>query len=420
MEASVRSALGLLFVWLLAVTPAAAQHAGHAPEPVAENGTRTPTVAVAADGTLWRVWVEGEHVLVSRSGDRGASYAAPVRVTREPEPIDANGESRPKIALGPSGDVYVSYTRLGRLPYTGDIRFARSVDGGRTFDAPRTVNDDGLETGHRFDALTVGPDGALYLVWIDKRDLDRAEAQSEAYDGAALYLAVSRDRGATFAANRKIKDHICECCRIAHAFDAQGRLVLAWRDVMPGSIRDHAMVRVSADGAVTGVQRLTTDGWVLDGCPHHGPALAMGVAGRMHLAWFTGEGPQGPGAFYAMLDSGGRIVGTPRRLGAPDAGTGHAAIHAAGRDVVVAWKERRGTGSAVVVMVSRDGGDTFDTPHDVAEASRASDHPALVPTPSGLLLSWFAPETGHRLIPISLGTNVTDVRESRRHEAPLP
>ncbi len=406
MEAAVRT-VGVLALLLLTAASVAAQHAGHVPTTAPEALFKTPTIAAAADGTLWRVWVEQRHVVVSFSRDRGRSFAPPVRVTRDPEPVDANGESRPKIALGGSGDVYVSYTRLGQRPYTGDIRFSRSVDGGRTFESPRTINDDGLETGHRFDALTVGPDGTVYVLWIDKRDLERAEAQGRAYEGAALYYAVSRDRGATFTPNRKIKDQVCECCRLAHDFDNRGRLVLAWRDVMPGSIRDHAMVRIAPDGTLSNVDRVTTDHWILNGCPHHGPALAIGTAGHTHFVWFTGEGPQGPGTFYARLDANGRVQGTPRRLGGAEAGAGHAAIHAHGDSVVIAWKEARGTASALVVTASHDGGKTFGARREVATASRAADHPMLVNTPSGLLLSWYAPDTGHRLMPIEAAPSST-------------
>src|SRR5690606_37017431 len=113
-------------------------------------GIKTPTVVVAPDGVLWRAWVEGSYVLVGSSADRGSTWSAGVRVNTTPEEIDANGESRPKIVLGNKGEIYVTYTRSGERAYTGDIRFARSLDGGRTFSAPVTVNDDGLQTGHRF------------------------------------------------------------------------------------------------------------------------------------------------------------------------------------------------------------------------------------------------------------------------------
>lgn len=86
-----------------------------------------------------------------------------------------------------------------------------------------------------------------------------------------------------------MKDHVCECCRIAAVFDEAGDLVLAWRDIMPGSVRDHAFSRITRDGQVLTPRRLTRDGWVIEACPHHGPALAAGRDGTVHAVWFTGE-----------------------------------------------------------------------------------------------------------------------------------
>jgi hypothetical protein len=370
----------------------AATHQHAAPQ----KGMRTPTVVFDARAQAWRVWIDDNHVLVSTSADRGKTWRAATRVTREPETIDANGESRPKIALGRKGEVYVSWTRSGTKPYTGDIRFARSLDGGKSFEAPRTVNDDGVETGHRFDALAVAPDGTVHLAWIDKRDLDRAKAAKQEYDGAALYHTVSRDRGATFAANRKIKDNVCECCRVAHAFDANGKLVFVWRDVMSGSIRDHALVRVASNGMPEKVQRATTDGWKINGCPHHGPAVAAGPDGVTHMVWFTGEGPAGAGTFYGRMSDAGRPLGSPLRL--TSTAKAHAVVHVRGSRVTVVWKENgTGSGSSIVAAVSNDGGATFGRPRPIATTTGTSDHPLLVDANDGVYVSWFAAAEGHRL-----------------------
>jgi hypothetical protein len=205
------------------------------------------------DGALWLVWVAGPYLHVGSSRDRGRTFSPPVRVNPDPESIDANGEARPKIAAGPRGQIYVSYTRKGDRPFTGDIRFSRRLaDGG--FAAPITVNDDGLATGHRFDTLAVSPNGDVYLVWIDKRDLERAKERAQPYAGAALYQAVSTDGGNSFSANRKIKDGICECCRLALAWGGETP-VLFWRDILEGGIRDHALARLDASKAAARATR---------------------------------------------------------------------------------------------------------------------------------------------------------------------
>lgn len=143
----------------------------------------------------------GGSIAGASSTDRGRSFGDPVEVTDAPEEIDANGDARPKVAVGRDGEVFVAWTRRGVKPYTGDIRFARSTNGGLSFSRPRTINDDGLAPGHRFESIGVNQRGELFMVWIDKRDLEVAVDAGDSCDGAALYYTWSTDSGATFAPN---------------------------------------------------------------------------------------------------------------------------------------------------------------------------------------------------------------------------
>jgi hypothetical protein len=376
--------------------PAAEAASGHTPSGPQAASSSVPTAAFAPDGTLWVTWVDGGHVSVGSSTDRGRTFSAAVGISPDAESIDANGEARPKIAVGPKGDVYVSYTRKGEKPFTGDIRFSRRLPDGR-FSPPVTVNDDGLAVGHRFDTLAVSPDGVVHVVWIDKRDVERAKESGRPYSGAALYHATSTDGGRTFSPNRKIKDEVCECCRIALAWDA-ARPVLFWRDILDGRIRDHAFAR--PDGAEAPVaRRATEDGWEIAGCPHHGPALAIGGEGAWHLAWFTGEGKSGQGIFYRRSINAGRDFSEPMRLGTARAG--RPAVAAAGSAVWLAWKETSGDGATLVrAASSADGGASWSEAREVARTSDSSDHPLLITRGREAFLSWFTRAEGYRLLPI--------------------
>jgi hypothetical protein len=366
-------------------------------QPVLGSAT-TPTAAFDRLGRLWVAWVEESRVLVGVSTDRGATFAPPVRVTPEAEPIDANGEARPKIALGRDGEIFVSWTRTGAKPFTGDIRFAVSRDGGRTFSPPVTVNDDGLEIGHRFDSLHVNRAGHVYIAWIDKRDLEHAVAHGHSYSGAALYFTLSTDGGRTFQPNRKIKDYVCECCRLAIDFDADDKPVLVWRDVIEGSTRDHAIVRFVNPTTPAEPHRATDDGWHIDACPHHGPSLSISDDGMYHMVWFTGVGPEGPGSFYARSSDGGKTFSEPMRVSSRDT-LGHAVVLSNGSRVVVAWKVSGGEeGRPVYTIESADGGGHWSDPRAVAWAKGTSDHPFLLKSGSDMFLSWHSAADGYRLI----------------------
>lgn len=373
-------------------------HAGHA-----TLAAVAPIISTTFDasGVLYAAEAKDDRVLVTISRDAGRTFDAPVVLTPEAESLDANGEARPKIAIGPGGEVLVSWTQRGSAPYTGNIRFARSTDGGRTFSAPVTVNDDGLPIGHRFDALGVAPDGTVVLAWIDKRDLEAATLAGETYAGAAVYFATSRDGGATFSVNRKAKDNVCECCRLGLAFEADSTPVLLWRDVLPGGIRDHVMMRVTADGSTAPVHRVSHENWAIDACPHHGPALVIAPSSqRHHFAWFTGAESTGNAVFYAHTDDGGRTTSPPMRVGKGEF-VGHPSLAIADGRLWLAWKEWRDDNTTeVFAMRSDDDGATWSTARRVAVAPGNSDRPYLLASGADVYLSW-TDTTGLRIVRIT-------------------
>jgi hypothetical protein len=159
---------------------------------------------------------------------------------------------------------------------------------------------------------------------------------------------VSADGGRTFSPNSKIKDGICECCRLAMAWDG-GTPLLLWRDILDGGIRDHSIARLEVSG-LPAPRRGTDDGWRIDGCPHHGPALAVGPDRTWHLAWFTGEGKRGAGTFYRRSTDQGRSFSEPIHIGSTVAGrpslatAGKTVWLAVGRtaDTFLSWFHGRG------------------------------------------------------------------------------
>jgi hypothetical protein len=341
--------------------------------------------------------VEGEGVYVASSPDLGGSFERAARVNPTPEAIDANGEGRPKLAISPRGTILVTWTQKLHKPYAGRIRFSRSIDGGKTFAPPRTLNDDGLVTGHRFDALGVSPRGEVVVAWIDKRDLEAAVARRQAYEGAAIYYATSGDDGLTFGPNRKVRDHACECCRLAIASEGSGEPILLFRDILPGGVRDHSLVRLVPGGPAP--VRATFDDWRIDACPHHGPSLSVGPDGTQHLAWFSGDGPRPGGVFYGRSSDGGRSFGDPVRLGALDTAS-HPSVLATRDQVFVAWKERVEDGHQVLVRRAPDGHEGLGPAALAASTAHGSDHPLLVADAGRVYLSWFTDDEGYRLIPL--------------------
>jgi hypothetical protein len=361
----------------------------------AELGT---TVAVDAHGALWAVSKEtagdAQYVVLQSSTDNGNTWSAPKRIQSKPEPVSADGENRPKLAFGSHGEMLVTYTRPLAKPYTGEIRFVRSLDGGKTFLPPITVHANHDVITHRFDSLIVDRSGRIYVAWIDKRDVEKATARNEKYAGAALYYAVSDNGGASFNGDYKIADHSCECCRIALALNPAGVPVALWRHVFAPNIRDHALTELTPTGKVAPPTRASFDNWHVDACPHQGPSLAYADDGTRHQTWFTGN--DDGGVFYASATPAGQL-NTPIRLGSAQAE--HADVVANGKHVVLAWKQFDGKSTAILGKVSNDGGKTWQD-RELARTDKASDQPHLLKTPTGIVLAWRTEAEGLRIVPV--------------------
>lgn len=373
-----RSLLVLFALVAVGSVPAAETGHSHAMSPVqAEVGAQA---AYGPDGVLWAVHRVSGHIAVSRSEDNGRSWSNPVLVTRLPEPVDAGGDARPKIAFGRRGEVYVTWTKPLAEPYTGEIRLSRSLDGGRTFSEPIVVHHDRQIITHRFDTIAVTNRGQVFVAWIDKRDL--AGDNESANRGAALYYAVSDDQGATFRGDFKVADRCCECCRIALAPKPDGTVLVFWRHIFPPNIRDHALATLYADGHPSAVERVTFEDWRIDACPHHGPALALDDSGRVHGVWFSGAA-EAHGVFYGRLT--GQRPEELRKIGSDAAG--HADIATSGSNVAVAWKESSNERTVLRGAISNDAGKTWRQ-CELGSVAGLSDHPRLLAREGRFSVFW--------------------------------
>ncbi len=409
-----RSAVALL-IWAW-VSTAWAQHAGHGS--TAPQRRAPPALAMGAafapDGVLWVVGLNPQRRLfVQHSADDGLTWGAPRLLDIGQDVVSAEGESRPKIAFGPSGQAVITYTQPLSRPYTGEIRMLRSDDGGRSFSAPFTVHRDRQLITHRFESVAFDVQGVLHTVWVDKRDLEALKAKSPgtareaaapqatpqsvgagqarsrgpsvAYRGAAIYRNESRDGGQTFGPDLKLADHSCECCRIALAPTPSGGLAALWRHVFEPNERDHAFATFgggalsqgsTAEGQVPASvpSRATVDRWALDACPHHGPGLTPAAAGGYHAVWF-GVRAGVPAVRYGRLDARGAPAGEVQAL--PDLSAEHADISSAGRNVAIVWRSFDGEATRLRAWVSDDDGRSFRL-RELARSADDNDHPRLV------------------------------------------
>lgn len=343
-----------------------------------------PILAIAPDGAHTVAWVSAPD-----GGADGRLYvstdgAPPVELRDSLGPIEPHGEAPPKLVYGPDGTLHAAYV-VGRevpgrrFPMSA-LRYARSADHGATWSTPESVTDASVFGSYNFHALHAGGDGTVYVSWLDGRD-----GQS------ATYMTRSTDGGHSWATNVRVSDgESCPCCRTAMGTGQDGVLYLAWRTVLPGSIRDIVVARSTDRGeSWSEPVRVHADDWRFDACPHAGPSLQVDDAGRVHVAWWTGKEGEA-GVWYARSDDGARTFGPPVPLGVADFSRPAHAQLALGGDslVVVAWDDGTLQLPRVAVRVSGDGGATFGPTMLASDSGRAATFPVLTVTGQRLTLAW--------------------------------
>ena len=344
------------------------------------------------DGRLWRVVPEKQHVYVDYSTDLGKTFSAPVLINTKAQRIKVSGENRPGIAVDPSGRITILYAAEGVQPVA--IYFSVSTDNGRNFSTPSPLSDKAAEANSFQGRLALSPSGQTYVFWHDERD--RTDWRQL---GNAIYYTTIDDRSALNFSARKLSDSVCDCCRVAVAFDADALPVLFTRFIYPGGIRDHGLIKIQADDKEPLAWRVTFDDWNIEACPDHGPAIAISD-NNYHIAWFT-QGTKRQGLFYAYSSDRGQHFSPPLSFGNPDKLPRHPDIMAKSKHIMLTWIEFDGSKTQLLLMQSNDGGRTWLPAKTIAESTAEVDYPFLLSKNNDVFVSWNSKNEGYRLIPLN-------------------
>jgi hypothetical protein len=369
-------------------------HPGHAasPPPCEQPNlicANSATPAFGPDGRLWLTWAAAGRVAVAHSADAGAHWSTPGLVTPDPVRIDDGPDSRPRIVVDANGRITVAFAVFKDAHWNGAVFVSRSIDGGASFASPQPIA--GTVASQRFEALALDASGDVFAAWLDKRN----RGKGDSYPGAALAFTWlgAQDAGVS----RIAIDNTCECCRLGIGFMAPGRPVVVFRNVFPGQIRDHALVAFSDRDTPGPLRRVSEDNWQIEGCPHHGPSLAVDATGGFHVAWFSGGGVR-TGLFYARSTDQGASFTAPLRIGAPDRQNARPALLATPAALYLVWKEFDGERTELRLMRSTDRGATWSAAATLSATDQDSDHPQLIGNGQQAFVTWLVRGEGLRVL----------------------
>ena len=350
----------------------------------------------AQDGRLLLAWTANGVVSVAQSSDMGKTFLPAVKIAEHGKSLDTGSDARPQIVANQRGHVFLAYAFFKDSNWNAQINTARSEDGGNSFTAPISLVNDG--SSQRFPSVLIKPDNSIFISWIDKRLVAAAKQGGEKRLGGSIAYSFSQDGGKTFQAERFANESSCECCRIGASLDPRGNLVIAYRAIFSGGIRDQASQVITAKGADS-VRRVADDDWKTDACPHHGPSIAVSDSGKFHVAWYT-QGSKRSGVFYANSSNQGLTYSKPSRIGAEGSNVARPYLYALGQQIWLVWKEFDGIKSSVYLKESGDDGKSWTAPKMLTSTAGYSDHPLLLSRSNEVFLSWLTRNDGYQLIGI--------------------
>jgi hypothetical protein len=182
------------------------------------------------------------------------------------------------VATAPDGSVYVAWRHIYE-PNLRDIAVARSKDGGRTFEAPVRVSEDGWAIdGCPDDGPSIAVDGrgVLHVAWPT-----RVSEQ-----GKGIFYSRSTDGGRTFAPRARVDETPGGAGHPQLAL-AGDRVVVVWDE--KGESARRAQLREIAAGAASAWPPQLAPAMVLASGPVSYPAVAATEQATL-AAWTEGEG----------------------------------------------------------------------------------------------------------------------------------
>lgn len=174
-------------------------------DPSQNGAVQGSQVAVGPSGEIYVSYLvsltgnQGQ-IFLAKSTDGGNTFSTPAAASPIFNQLSFLAtyrvDSFPAMAVSPvTGNVYVLYADQPNSTVSAEIEFVASTDGGNTFSAPVVIND--VSTGQQFfPAIAVDGSDVIHASWFDTRN----SSDNEHYDG---YATFSENAGATFSPNAR-------------------------------------------------------------------------------------------------------------------------------------------------------------------------------------------------------------------------
>ena len=232
------------------------------------------------------------------SQDKGKTFSKAIEIPGSTN-VHPHGENIPKVIFKPTGEIIAVWGAANPNPknaYSGFVYYSQSFDNGKTWSKAISVTNDTTSFDQRYFDVALLPNGEAGIVWLDNRKKSNKE-------GSGLYYAITNGNKG-FQDEKLISEPCCQCCRTDLFIDKNKNIHVLYRAIINDSIRDMVHILSVDDGkSFSSPQRISRDDWVINACPHTGPAIAENKEG-IHFTWFTGG--TGSGIYYNSSKDNGK------------------------------------------------------------------------------------------------------------------
>jgi hypothetical protein len=209
-----------------------------------------------------------------------------------------------------------------------------------------------------------------------------------------VFVASSTDGGRTFSQNLLVAREACPCCKTAVTTGGDGRVYVAWRQVLPGNYR-HIAVSSSTDGGRTFSEPViaSDDKWMIAGCPVSGPALAAASDNRLRVLWYSAGEAGSPGIYWSESRDGGKTFSSRKALAEGAAFGTPRLIMGPGNNLTAVWESnQQGASKIVVARLDSAGAPT------ASEIPSQGQLPTATATRDQLFITYIAKQNEQRSI----------------------
>ncbi|HKJ16733.1 MAG TPA: hypothetical protein VJ984_05230 [Xanthomonadales bacterium] len=374
----------------------------------ADNGARYPFV-VTAENKLLMSWLKpagaaekGQMNLVWASFD-GENWSEP-ELIESSESFFVNWADFPSLtSLGdsPQAAHWLQKSEGGTYAYHVNMSF-RSESG--RWSQPIVPHQDQSATEHGFVSLVPLDQDRVFAIWLDGYKTQGASHgvshdESSDHDTNLNHSMTLRsaivNRDGTMSTEWEIDGSVCDCCQTA-ATRSGNRIIVVYRNRDADEVRDHDYAVFDLETETwSEPMPLSSEGWMIDGCPVNGPQIA--ASGNTVIAtWYTAANDQ-PRTYMAVSEDGGTSFSNPEML--DTSGTlGRVGIAFNTSQVaLLTWLSIKDDGAAVLgrFWKSTGSGDQFVI-GDI-DKTRASGFPRTAAVGEDFLVVWTEPDSGSNI-----------------------